>query len=891
MAQKWVYAFEEGDSSMRNLLGRRGCNRAEMTHIGLPIPPGFIITTEACVSYINTGKFPENMWQQVVDFMSDLNQKTGKEFGSDANPLLISILCGARESMPGMMEPIPNVGLIPGAVKTMGEKFGDECSAWDLYCRQIQMFSKVVLDVPSEEFEDIIQEECAKIGVLTDQEMTTKGWQCCAERFMQLAEKHTGAPFPEAPYQQLKLTIEAAFKSWNSKRAIDFRNRNHLNYSHTWGTAVNVVTMVYGNLADGRSGTGVVYTRNPVTGEKKLWGGYLLNALEEDILCDRRVPHDINKLAQDFREAFNILVKSADILEHHFGDAQNIEFTLEAGNLWILGTRKAKGSAPATFRIAVDLVEEGLISKDQALRGERLTSDTIRAALRPRFDPVQEQVAITRDLLARGLSVSPGAATGQLVFDSDTARRFAKEKKPVILVRPLCASSDMFGLVYSVGLIGICGGATSEFAIVARQIGKPYVVGFSDVEIDPVRKELKANNHVVKEGDWISINGSTGYVFVGRLEMKQPQRIDDPYLSKILSWADKFRKLKIWADADDSEQLRQARGVGAEGIGLCRTEPMFLGERAEIFQQVVLAESEEIRQKQLAKLQELQVQDFCQIFEAGDGLPIVIRLLDPPLYEFLPEMDELWVNEALARARGETEDETLNKLVKAATEMAEFNPLLGLRGSRVAVVMPGIYQMQIRAIFSAACEVKSRSITVVPQILLPMISHVNELEFLRKTLENTAQQILANHQCQFEFKIGCMIEIPRAALTAAEIAQVADFFSFDTNDLTQMTFGISRDDAERHFLLRYIEKSILPTNPFQIIDKEGVGKLMSMAVNSVRQAQPSFEIGVCGEQTEEPDNIELFHKMGLDYISTRPLCVPIARLAAAQTALKVKENM
>ncbi len=878
MAKKWVYAFEEGDATMRNLLGGKGCNLAEMTRIGIPVPPGFTVTTEACIEYMHTGKFPEGMWDQVVEFMHDLNKKTGKVFGDDSNPLLVSIRSGARESMPGMMDTILNVGLTPGAVQTMGQKFGDMRFAWDLYRRLIQMFSKVVLDVPGEEFEEIIERVREEVGAKTDAEMTAAGWEKCAIEFKKLAESHTGQAFPEDPYKQLELGIEAVFKSWNGKRAVDYRN--HYGYPHTWGTAANIVTMVYGNFADGKSGTGVAFTRNPATGEKKFYGEYLLNAQGEDVVSGARTPTEVSSLANEIPEAWAELMRVADILEKHYRETQDIEFTIENGKLWMLQTRSGKRTAASAVKIAVDMVAEGLITPAEAVA--RIAPDMIDQMLHPRFD---EEALKKTPVLAKGLNASPGAAVGKVYFDADTAEAKAKEGEPVILVRPLTEPSDVHGMLAAKGILTAEGGATSHAAVVARQLGKPCVAGCTELKINLDQKFFRVNDTVVKEGDFISLNGGKGTVYVGKIPVVAPKLEEQTDLLKILGWADEIRRLMVWANADDEKQAAQARGYGAQGIGLCRTEHMFLGDRTQLFQNFILAPDPDTKKAALDKLATLQHDDFYGIFRAMTGLPVIIRLIDPPLHEFLPKREELMVEVALGHER-KVDVSQQEFLLHKAEELAEFNPMLGLRGIRLGIMLPEVTVMQVRAIISAACDAAKDGYDVHPEVMIPLTSHINELKLLQGILEEEARHVMAEKGVEIDYKFGTMIEIPRAALTAGEIAELAQFFSFGTNDLTQMTYGISRDDAERHFLLQYVEKGILPKNPFQPIDRDGVGKLMKMCVDAGRATRSNLEVGICGEHGGDPDSIDFCHTIGLNYVSCSPFRVPVARLAAAHAALR-----
>ena len=878
MAHKWVYAFEEGGSHMRNLLGGKGANLAEMSRIGLPVPPGFTITTEACNAYYaSSEQFPEGMWDEVLEHLDALGKKLGRTFGDDSNPLLVSVRSGARESMPGMMDTILNLGLTPGGVETMGQKFGDMRFAWDLYRRLIQMFGKVVLDVPGEPFEEIIAEIRQEEGVATDAGISAEGWKKTAERFKALVERTTGTPFPEEPLEQLKLGVEAVFRSWNSKRARDYRN--NFGYPHDWGTAVNVQTMVYGNFADGMSGTGVAFTRDPSTGEKKFYGEYLLNAQGEDVVSGARTPTNVSKLKDEIPSAYEELLKVSDTLESHYREMQDIEFTIESGKLWMLQTRSGKRTATAAVKIAVDMVNEGLITQEEAVG--RINDDMIDQLLHPRFDP---QALEQAKPLAKGLNASPGAAVGKVYFDADTAEEKAKAGEAVILVRPLTEPDDVHGMLAAKGILTAEGGATSHAAVVARQLGKPCVAGANDIRINLEALEFRVNGVVVKEGDVISLNGATGTVYLGEIPVVVPDFDEEYELRTILEWADQVRRLMVWANADTPDQAARARRYGAQGIGLCRTEHMFMGERTEIFQSYILADTDEERQTALDKMLPLQRDDFHGIFQAMDGLPVVIRLLDPPLHEFLPSREELMVEVALGKERGEDVSKQ-EALLRKATELAEFNPMLGLRGVRLGVMMPDVNRMQVRAIFEAACDALAEGVDVHAEVMIPLTAHVNELKFLQTLLEKEAQQVMEEKGRQVAYKFGTMVEIPRAALTAGEIAELAEFFSFGTNDLTQMTYGVSRDDAERHFLLQYVEQEILPKNPFQTIDRDGVGQLMKQAVKEGRATRPTLEVGICGEHGGDPNSIDFCHQIGLNYVSCSPFRVPVARLAAAHAVL------
>ncbi len=879
MAHKWVYAFEEGNASMKNLLGGKGANLAEMSSIGIPVPPGFTVTTEACIAYYEAGnKFPEGMWDQVLENLDALGKKLGRKFGDDSNPLLVSVRSGARVSMPGMMDTILNLGLTPAGVETMGEKFGDMRFAWDLYRRLIQMFGKVVMEVPGEPFEHVIEKVREEEGARTDAQISAAGWEKCAVEFKKLVEAHTNKPFPEDPVEQLKLGVEAVFKSWNSKRATDYRN--NFGYPHDWGTAVNVQTMVYGNFDDGKSGTGVAFTRNPATGEKKFYGEYLLNAQGEDVVSGARTPHDVYQLAEEIPHAWEELLEVSEKIEQHYREMQDVEYTIESGKLWMLQTRNGKRTAAAAVKIAADMVDEGLITKEEAVA--RINSDQIDQLLHPRFD---DEALKTAEQLAKGLNASPGAAVGRAYFDADTAEAKAKEGESVILVRPLTEPDDVHGMLASKGILTAQGGATSHAAVVARQLGKPCVAGAGELAIDLEKRLFVVNGITVKEGDTISLNGATGQVFLGELPVVAPSLEDQEDLLKILTWADELRRLMVWANADDPEQATRARSYGAQGIGLCRTEHMFLGDRTHFFQNYILAENDAEKTAALEKMEPLQRDDFYGIFKAMDGLPVIIRLIDPPLHEFLPAHDELLVDVTLGRERGEDVSKK-EKLLEKSEELAEFNPMLGLRGVRLGIMMPDVNKMQVRAIFEAACDAAKEGVDVHTEVMIPLTAHINELQILQEMLEAEAKAVMEEKGQHVDYKFGTMIEIPRAALTAGEIAERAQFFSFGTNDLTQMTFGISRDDAERHFLLQYVEKGVLPKNPFQTIDRDGVGKLMEECVKAGRETRPDLEIGICGEHGGDPDSIDFCHIIGLDYVSCSPFRVPVARLAAAHATLR-----
>ena len=884
MTKKWVYLFEEGNAQMRDLLGGKGANLAEMTRLGLPVPPGFTCTTEACLAYLNNNNtFPDGLWDQVLEGMEKLGQKMGRMFADTRDPLLVSVRSGAKFSMPGMMDTILNLGLNDQSVHALAAKAADERFAWDAYRRLVQMFSKVVLDVDGLLFEAIIDKIREEEGVKTDPQVSAKGWQKAVEEFKQLTKRETGQEFPQDPWKQLELAIEAVFKSWNGKRAVDYRNATGI--PHTLGTAVNVQAMVFGNVGDD-SGSGVAFTRNPATGERDFYGEYLFNAQGEDVVSGARTPTEVHKLAQEAPQAWQTLMNVAGTLEKHYREMQDMEFTLEYGKLWMLQTRSGKRTAAAAVKIAVDMVNEGLITKEEAV--SRIEAFQIDQLLHPRFDAEALKNAVR---LTKGLNASPGAAVGQVYFDADTAEKMAKEEgKAVVLVRPETTPDDVHGMIAAKGILTQHGGATSHAAVVARQLGKPCVAGAEDIKIDLHKKQFTVDGQVIREGDTISLNGATGEVFKGALPTVAPSFDDQPELQTILEWADGIRKLQVWANADDPEQAARARSYGAQGIGLCRTEHMFLGDRTEKFQEAILAETEEEFNRVLDNvLLPLQREDFYGIFKVMDGLPVIIRLLDPPLHEFLPSLEELIEEVATLKAQGKS-DPAKEKLLVAVRDMHEFNPMLGLRGCRLGITMPSLNKMQVRAVFEAACDAAKEGVVVKPEVMIPLTSHVNELKHIQPLLVEVAEQVMKEKGIKVEYKFGTMIEVPRAALTADEIAEVAQFFSFGTNDLTQMTFGISRDDAERKFLLRYADEgdlNILPKNPFQTLDEAGVGQLIVMGVEKGRRTRPDLEVGICGEHGGDPASIEFCHRAGLNYVSCSPYRVPIARLAAAHAVMKI----
>ncbi|HVB72166.1 MAG TPA: pyruvate, phosphate dikinase [Ktedonobacteraceae bacterium] len=906
--KKWIYLFSEGNAKMRDLLGGKGAGVAEMTNADLPVPPGFTITTEACNAYYDSGKqFPTGMWQQALAALKIVEQQTGKGFGQQENPLLVSVRSGAKFSMPGMMDTVLNLGINDETVLGLVKLTGDERFAYDAYRRFIQMFSKIVLDTDPHDFERVLDQYKERSGVATDAEIPADALKQLVVEFKQIAERQSGEPFPTDVYQQLSKAIEAVFSSWDNKRAIDYRNFNKI--AHSLGTAVNVQSMVFGNMGND-SGTGVAFTRNPSTGEKQLYGEYLLNAQGEDVVAGIRTPSKISRLEQDLPHVYQQFQEIAQRLEQHYRDMQDLEFTVEKGRLYMLQTRSAKRTAQAAVKVAVDMVTEGLISEQEAIK--RVEPLQVYQLLLPRFDDEEKKKAETEGrLLAKGLNASPGAASGKAIFTADYAEQLGKAGTSVVLVRPETSPDDVHGMLVAKGVLTARGGATSHAAVVARGLGLPCVAGTEGIRVSEEEHLFRvvSTGFVLKEGDDISIDGATGEVFAGIIKTVDPDYEKEVDLKKLLAWADKFRRLGVWANADYPRDAKRAVEFGAQGIGLCRTEHMFMEqERLPIVQKMILAESVEERQAALDQLLPFQRSDFKGIFaamvspETGEGYPVVIRLIDPPLHEFLPSYEELLVEVTRLETQGGHEAELKEKrgLLEKVGAMREMNPMLGLRGCRLGLLFPEINVMQTRAILEAALELAKEGKKLQPKIMIPLVGHVNELKEVRRQLEAVAREVTAEAGLAIDYKFGTMIELPRAALTADQIAPVADFFSFGTNDLTQTTFGISRDDAEGKFLLRYVDGldepgakekvKILPLNPFQTLDRDGVGQLVRMAVENGRKANPHLELGICGEHGGDPNSIEFFHMIGLDYVSCSPFRVPVARLAAAQAALTSEEK-
>ncbi len=901
---KWIFRFQEGSASMKELLGGKGANLAEMTKAGLPVPPGFTVTTEACRAfYAGSCVLPEGLRQQVVSAMRDLEREKGQIFGDPKRPLLVSVRSGSVTSMPGMMDTILNLGLNDETVQGLAEVTNNPRFAYDCYRRLIQMYGNVVLGIDSILFERQLHRMKEEHGYAEEREVTAESWKSLIEQYKKLIGNHADSPFPQNVHEQLEKAIEAVFLSWNNQRAIVYRKVHRI--PDEQGTAVNIQAMVFGNRGDD-SGTGVLFTRNPSTGERELFGEFLTNAQGEDIVAGIRTPLAIARMERMMPSVFGQLVRTAEQLERHYKDMQDIEFTVEKQKLYILQTRSGKRTAQAAVRIAVQLVEEGILSKEEAL--QRIEVSHLDQLLHRAIDASAEL-----DVLAVGLPASPGAATGQTVFDSDTAEKWAKEGKRVILVRPETTPEDIHGVLAAEGVLTSRGGLTSHAAVVARGMGIPCVCGCETVRIEG--KSFTVGERVIREGDWISIDGATGRVIRGTVSLKEAEISNE--LAKILEWADEVRKLRVLTNADNPEDARKAREFGADGIGLCRTEHMFFGtDRLPVVQSMILAETAEERAEALAKLLPIQQEDFEGLFRAMDGLPVTIRLLDPPLHEFLPNLEELlqrsirlsmleeWraaggfvppgALEELPTAAAYAEDSTiaassdqenLEQWIRKVRSLQEANPMLGQRGCRLGIVFPEIYEMQVEAIFRAAVKCMAEGVRVVPEIMIPLVGHANELRMMRKLIDRVAERILGDAESGLAYKVGTMIEVPRAAITANQIAQHADFFSFGTNDLTQMTFGYSRDDAEGKFLTHYVENKLLPHNPFQVLDTEGVGQLIAWATEKGRAAKPGLKAGVCGEHGGDKQSIFFCHETGLDYVSCSPYRVPLARIAAAQAQL------
>lgn len=887
--KKFVYGFSEGKKELKSLLGGKGANLSEMTNMGLNIPPGFVITTEACLNYFD---HPEETMEKlrpiVLDYLKKLEEQTGKKFGDVDNPLLVSVRSGAPMSMPGMMDTVLNLGLNDESVLGLAKQTDNPRFAYDSYRRFIQMFGDVVMGISDEKFERILDTYKREKGRDTkDTDLDVKDLQIIIADYKALYEKEIGTPFPQDPFDQLFLSIEAVFKSWNNKRAITYRKINNI---PNFGTAVNIQTMVFGNKG-WDSATGVAFSRDPSTGERKRYGEYLKNAQGEDVVAGIRTPKRIEDMSEDFPEVYNELMNTLEKLEQHYRDMQDIEFTIEDGELFILQTRDGKRTPSAAVKIAVDMVKEGLISKEEAIMS--VDAKKISKLL---FKSIDENAIV--HVLAHGINASPGAVSGISIFDADTAEELANEgEKEIILIRPQTKPEDVHGLYASSGVLTQFGGKTSHAAVVARGMGKPAVVGVQDIEIDTEEREFKIGETVVREGEYVTIDGTTGRVIEGKVPLIEPE-IKGEFL-ELLEIADDIRTIGVRANADTPIDAEKALEFGAEGIGLTRTEHMFMAqERLPVVQKMILARTKEERKDALDKILPMQKGDFYDIFKIMKGKPVTIRLLDPPLHEFLPELSEvlletqeLKMTNSLSKSLLDSSplDQQLKKKEKYITlirSLSEENPMMGLRGCRLGIVWPEINEMQVKAIFQAACELKQEGIDVKPEVMIPLIGIISELKLVKDQLVKVAQETIEEYDVDLEYKFGTMIEIPRAALTADEIAEEAEFFSFGTNDLTQMTYGFSRDDAESKFLPIYLNKEILKENPFEILDQKGVGELMKVAIKKGRQARPNLKCGICGEHGGEPRSIHFANSIGLNYVSCSPYRIPIARIAAAQAAIE-----
>ncbi|MEE0323440.1 MAG: pyruvate, phosphate dikinase [Christensenellales bacterium] len=876
MAKKYVYLFKEGNANMRELLGGKGANLAEMTNLGMPVPQGFTVTTEACTRYYTDGKvIGDDIVEQIYAALAETEKVAGKKFGDDKDPFLVSVRSGARASMPGMMDTILNLGLTDVSVVGLANLTNNPHFAYDAYRRFIAMFSDVVMEIPKNEFEAVLDEFKEKKGVKYDRDLSADDLKEVVVRFKEIYKKHMGVDFPQDPKVQLMEAVKAVFRSWDNPRAIYYRRMNDI--PGDWGTAVNVQSMVFGNMGE-TSGTGVAFTRNPSTGEKKLYGEYLLNAQGEDVVAGIRTPEPISHLQEQMPDVYQQFVDIATKLEAHYRDMQDMEYTIERGKLYMLQTRNGKRTAAAALKIAVDLVDEGVLSEEEAvLKVEPKQLDTL---LHPNFDAAAVKKA---PVIAKGLPASPGAATGGIYFTADEAAEHGKNKEKVILVRRETTPEDIEGMDFSQGILTVFGGMTSHAAVVARGMGRAAVVGCGALKIDEEAKTLTVGDKVYHEGDFISLDGSTGNVYDGQIATVEASISGE--FARFMGWADAARRLRVRTNADTPRDTKQAVKFGAEGIGLCRTEHMFFeADRIAAVREMILADTKEQRKKALAKILPMQQGDFEAMYKALEGKPMTVRYLDPPLHEFVPHVDMKEEIDELAKNLGITSEEVIHKI----NALHESNPMMGHRGCRLAVTYPEIAEMQTRAVLQAAIDVtRECGYNIVPEIMIPLVGSKKELAFVKSIVDETAKKVFEEQGMTLEYHVGTMIEIPRAAVTADEIAEEAEFFSFGTNDLTQMTFGFSRDDAGK-FLGAYYDNKIFESDPFARLDTDGVGKLVQMAAKLGRQTRPNLKLGICGEHGGDPSSVMFCHKVGLNYVSCSPFRVPIARLAAAHAAILEK---
>jgi pyruvate,orthophosphate dikinase len=894
---KYVYLFNEVDQAekaaggtwddTRSLLGGKGANLADMTRLDVPVPPGFTVTTAACNAYLEAGEqFPQSMWEQELEAVKAIEQATGKKFGDPDNPLLVSCRSGAKFSMPGMMDTILNIGLSDEVVEGLIKLTGDRRFVYDLYRRLVQMFGSVVMGVPDEVFDAVITATRKSENVKTDAEISAEAWQKVTSHFKEIFRSYTGIDFPTDPYEQLRMATEAVFKSWNGKRAVDYRNAAGI--AHDLGTAVNIQTMVFGNMGE-NSATGVAMSRDAGTGEKELEGDFLVNAQGEDVVAGIRTPQSVKKMSQWRKDSYDQLIDIKNKLEKHYKDVPDFEFTIEHGKLWMLQTRTGKRTGRAAVKIAVDMMHEGLIDRAQAVR--QVSPAHLNQLLHPTVDPEAEI-----EVLATGIAASPGAAQGQVVFHPDEAEALAGEGRDVILVRQETSPDDFHGMAVSRAIVTARGGSTSHAAVVARGMGTPCVAGADALQIDYDQQQFSVNDKTVPKGEWITVDGSSGRILLGQVPTVDPQTGEE--FAQLMEWTDAFRRLGVRTNADTPQDARVAREFGAEGIGLCRTEHMFFGdERLAVMREMILADGVASREKALAKLLPYQRADFVGLFRAMDGLPVTVRLLDPPLHEFLPNLQTLMDDLAelkLSLQQATTlhdmnalldEVDEKRRLLRQVERLHEANPMLGHRGCRLGLVYPEVTRMQVRALFEAACQVHGEEIDVRPEVMVPLVATAAELQHQAALIHEIAKDVMGEYGITLDYEVGTMIELPRAALTADQVAEHAAFFSFGTNDLTQTTYGLSRDDAAR-FLSHYVERKIFPDDPFQVLDRDGVGQLVRLATERGRSTTPGLKVGICGEHGGDPQSVAFCHEIGLDYVSCSPYRVPVARLAAAQAALE-----